>query len=92
MNGRTVLERCLLLSLLRIGWQLSLARKPEVCLRSSEFKVGGGYWLRLPVFGWYTSKGRSLEGNGLIRMCQSKSHPMSWQLNRTTKLHGRLRS
>jgi C-terminal processing protease CtpA/Prc len=30
-----------------------------------NFRVGGGYWLRLPVFGWFTSKGRSLEGNGV---------------------------
>jgi C-terminal processing protease CtpA/Prc len=30
-----------------------------------NFSVGGGYWLRLPVFGWFTSKGHSLEGNGV---------------------------
>ena len=30
-----------------------------------NFRVGGGYWLRLPVFGWFTSNGRSLEGNGV---------------------------
>jgi C-terminal processing protease CtpA/Prc len=30
-----------------------------------NFNVGGGYWLRLPVSGWFTSKGRSLEGNGV---------------------------
>jgi C-terminal processing protease CtpA/Prc len=29
-----------------------------------NFKVGGSYWLRLP-FGWFTSKGLSLEGNGV---------------------------
>lgn len=34
-------------------------------LGAMNFKVGGGYWLRLPVFGWFTSKGRSLEGNGV---------------------------
>jgi carboxyl-terminal processing protease len=34
-------------------------------LGAMNFKVGGGYWLRLPVFGWYTSKGRSLEANGV---------------------------
>jgi C-terminal processing protease CtpA/Prc len=34
-------------------------------LGATNFKVGGGYWLRLPVFGWFTSKGRSLEGNGV---------------------------
>ncbi len=34
-------------------------------LGATNFSVGGGYWLRLPVFGWFTSKGRSLEGNGV---------------------------
>jgi C-terminal processing protease CtpA/Prc len=34
-------------------------------LGAVSFKVGAGYWLRLPVFGWFTSKGRSLEGNGV---------------------------
>lgn len=34
-------------------------------LGAANFSVGGGYWLRLPVFGWYTSKGLSLEGNGV---------------------------
>ena len=34
-------------------------------LGAMNFSVGGGYWLRLPVFGWFTSKGRSLEGNGV---------------------------
>ena len=34
-------------------------------LGAANFRVGGGYWLRLPVFGWYTSKGRTLEANGV---------------------------
>ena len=34
-------------------------------LGAMNFKVGSGYWLRLPVSGWFTSKGRSLEGNGV---------------------------
>ena len=34
-------------------------------LGAMNFKVGGGYWLRLPVFGWLTSNGRSLEGTGV---------------------------
>jgi len=29
-------------------------------------KIGGGYWLRVPVFGWYTSTGKCLEGQGVI--------------------------
>jgi C-terminal processing protease CtpA/Prc len=34
-------------------------------LGAANFNVGGGYWLRLPVFGWYTSRGCSLEGTGV---------------------------
>jgi C-terminal processing protease CtpA/Prc len=34
-------------------------------LGAANFRVGNGYWLRLPVFGWFTSKGRSLEGSGV---------------------------
>lgn len=34
-------------------------------LGAVQFKVGAGYWLRIPIFGWFTSKGRSLEGNGV---------------------------
>jgi C-terminal processing protease CtpA/Prc len=34
-------------------------------LGAESFKVGSGYWLRLPVFGWYTSRGNSPEGKGV---------------------------
>ena len=34
-------------------------------LGAANFSVGGGYWLRLPVFGWFTSKGQTLEANGV---------------------------
>jgi C-terminal processing protease CtpA/Prc len=34
-------------------------------LGAVNFKVGSGYWVRLPVFGWYTSRGDSLDGVGL---------------------------
>jgi len=34
-------------------------------LGAANFKVGYGYWLRLPVFGWYTSDGRCLDGQGV---------------------------
>ena len=34
-------------------------------LGAANFRVGSGYWLRLPVFGWFTCKGRSLEGSGV---------------------------
>ncbi len=35
-------------------------------LRASNFKVGRGYWLRVPIFGWYTSQGNCLEGKGVL--------------------------
>jgi carboxyl-terminal processing protease len=34
-------------------------------LGAANFRVGSGYWLRLPVFGWFTSKGQTLEGKGV---------------------------
>jgi carboxyl-terminal processing protease len=34
-------------------------------LGATNFKLPGGYWLRLPIFGWFTSKGHSLEANGV---------------------------
>ena len=34
-------------------------------LGAANFEVGSGYWLRLPVFGWYTSQGNCLEGKGV---------------------------
>ena len=34
-------------------------------LGAANFKVGSGYWLRLPIFGWFTSKGHTLEGTGV---------------------------
>jgi carboxyl-terminal processing protease len=35
-------------------------------LGAVNFKVGSGYWVRLPIFGWYTSKGESLDGKGVM--------------------------
>jgi carboxyl-terminal processing protease len=34
-------------------------------LGAANFAVGDSYWLRLPVFGWYTSTGMCLEGRGV---------------------------
>jgi C-terminal processing protease CtpA/Prc len=34
-------------------------------LGAANFRVGSEYWVRLPVFGWYTSKGDCLEGKGV---------------------------
>ena len=35
-------------------------------LGARNFGVGGGYWLRLPVFGWFTSNGSTIEGKGVL--------------------------
>jgi carboxyl-terminal processing protease len=35
-------------------------------LGASNFAVGAGYWLRLPVFGWFTSNGTTIEGSGVV--------------------------
>ena len=35
-------------------------------LGGRNFEVGGGYWLRLSVFGWFTPQGQSLEGVGVM--------------------------
>lgn len=34
-------------------------------LGAVNFKVGGGYFLRLPVFGWYTTQGDCVESKGV---------------------------
>jgi carboxyl-terminal processing protease len=44
-------------------------------LGAANFKVGGGYWLRIPVFGWFTPDGRSLEGKGVLPQIQCKIDP-----------------
>jgi len=40
-------------------------KTPGNVLGAVNAKVGGGYWLRLPVFGWYTPRGVSIEGQGI---------------------------
>ena len=35
-------------------------------LGARNFAVGVGYWLRLPVFGWFTSNGSTIEGTGVV--------------------------
>jgi len=34
-------------------------------LGAVNFNVGSDYWLRLPIFGWYTSQGQCLDGKGV---------------------------
>jgi C-terminal processing protease CtpA/Prc len=40
-------------------------------------KIGFGYWLRVPVFGWYTSEGKCLEGVGVSPDLESDVDPIS---------------
>ena len=35
-------------------------------LGAANFKVGSGYWVRLPIYGWYTSNDNCLEGKGVL--------------------------
>ncbi|HJT71308.1 MAG TPA: S41 family peptidase [Terriglobales bacterium] len=44
-------------------------------LGAANFHVGGGYWLRIPVFGWFTSKGQSLEGEGVSPDVEIENRP-----------------
>lgn len=44
-------------------------------LGAVNVKVGGGYWLRLPVFGWLTSGGACLEGTGVVPNLAVEVHP-----------------
>jgi C-terminal processing protease CtpA/Prc len=40
-------------------------------------KVGAGYWLRVPVFGWCTSSGKCLEGQGVTPDLETDVDPSS---------------
>ena len=41
-------------------------KTPGNVLGASNFRLAGNYWLRIPVFGWYTPQGKSVEGTGVI--------------------------
>ena len=41
-------------------------KTPGNVLGASNFPLSGNYWLRIPVFGWYTPKGQSVEGTGVV--------------------------
>jgi C-terminal processing protease CtpA/Prc len=55
-------------------------------LGATNFRVGGGYWLRLPVFGWFTSQGRSLEGTGVDPDIPVDISPTQLQASHDTQL------
>ncbi|MGH9440525.1 MAG: S41 family peptidase, partial [Terriglobia bacterium] len=44
-------------------------------LGAVNVKVGHGYWLRLPVFGWYTAHGTCVEGQGITPDIPVKVEP-----------------
>lgn len=44
-------------------------------LGAANFKVGSGYTLRLPIFGWYTPRGDCLEGKGVSSDIEVEADP-----------------
>jgi C-terminal processing protease CtpA/Prc len=46
-------------------------------LGAVNHKVGAGYWLRIPVFGWYTPNGKCLEGQGVSPDLEADVDPPS---------------
>ena len=56
-------------------------------LGAANFQLGGGYWLRIPVFGWFTSKGQSLEGNGVGPDIEIENRPETLAANKDEQLN-----
>ena len=46
-------------------------------LGATNFKVCSGYWVRFPIYGWYTSKGVCLEGKGVFPDVEVEIDPTS---------------
>ncbi len=44
-------------------------------LGARNFAVGARYWLRLPVFGWFTLNGSTIEGSGVVPDLQVDTAP-----------------
>ena len=65
-------------------------------LGAANFSVGGGYWLRLPVFGWFTSTGETVEGIGVNpdvdvqTSLNELQHEQDTQLTRATEIAAQL--
>ena len=62
-------------------------KTPGNVLGAVNTKVGGGYWLRLPVFGWYTPKGMPVEGRGITPDRLVEVDPESLSRGIDTQLH-----
>lgn len=50
-------------------------------------RVGAGYWLRVPVFGWYTSSGKCLEGQGVSPDLHLDIDPLSLESAIDQQMH-----
>lgn len=61
-------------------------KTPGNVLGAVNVKVGSGYWLRLPVFGWFTNDGRSLEGRGITPDAKVGISPSELQTNHDRQL------
>ncbi|MGH9436682.1 MAG: S41 family peptidase, partial [Terriglobia bacterium] len=56
-------------------------------LGAANVKVGGGYWLRLPIFGWYTPEGKCIEGQGVTPDVWAEVHPGELSAGTDTQLN-----
>jgi carboxyl-terminal processing protease len=55
-------------------------------LGGRNLAVGGGYWLGLPVFGWFTSRGETIEGKGVVPNIQVDALPQLLMAGRDEQL------
>ena len=55
-------------------------------LGGRNLAVGGGYWLGLPVFGWFTSRGETIEGQGVVPNIQVDALPELLRVGRDEQL------
>ena len=62
-------------------------KTPGNVLGAVNAKVGGGYWLRLAVFGWYTSSGVSVEGHGITPDLLVEANPETLNAGIDVQLH-----
>jgi len=53
-------------------------------------KVGHGYWLRLPVFGWYSLDGKCVEGSGINPDISIEPDPVSLSIGVDRQLNAAL--
>lgn len=56
-------------------------------LGAANFNVSGGYWLRLPVFGWCTATGQSLECSGTVPEIQQPLSREALTSGRDEQIH-----